>query len=555
MNQLAYLCAQGNNIGTIINEDGTIVGESVETGTSISSLANKKSLYQVNLKNNSNLANVSCFKNDTALKYLYLSGCSTTMNVNVISDRIMACGSNYSLPVKFLTGTVYKVSDYYTPANATYDELYSDLYGNTTITHLNLEGCTKLTNVQINTILKSMKQLKYLTLKDNTSLTSIDFISKDGVTGLCELDLRNTNVKGENSLVNLNENAKKLRTLRVSDGTGFAKIVDTLNRLTADLYYCYWYGHNGGEMCGLVCTNIGTLKCLEDLTGLKNLQIAQWVNKIGSSSIILDLRKTSLTKATIRGIVGNIYLPNTVTEAFIGEGGVAIIAENSVNLNRFTLMDPMGVMDLQKESFDSLRNATNLSNLMLTRLKYMHITTLSEWIKNDLPSVEKLTLATSDNTTNSESILQDLNGIEKFTGIKTLSVKGNDKILNIESIKNCTTLTKVDITNCNVSSISGLKNLTNLQTLNLNNNNISNLRPLENLKNLTELNLQNNAISDTATYTDTDGSVKTVNNINILANLNKNKNGKLERLYLSGNDNIVNWSPLSSLTWTEKTGW
>ena len=37
-----------------------------------------------------------------------------------------------------------------------------------------------------------------------------------------------------------------------------------------------------------------------------------------------------------------------------------------------------------------------------------------------------------------------------------------------------------------------------------------------------ELNLENNTISDTATYTDTDGSVKTVNNINILANLNKN---------------------------------
>ena len=555
MNQLAYLCAQGNNIGTIINEDGTVVGESVETGTSISSLANKKSLYQVNLKNNSNLANVSYFKNDTALKYLYLSGCSTTMNVNVISDRIMACGSNYSLPVKFLTGTVYKVSDYYTPANATYDELYSDLYGNTTITHLNLEGCTKLTNVQINTILKSMKQLKYLTLKDNTSLTSIDFISKDGVTGLCELDLRNTNIKGENSLVNLNENAKSLRTLRVSDGTGFAKIVDTLNRLNTDLYYCYWYGHIYGDMCGLVCTNVETLKCLEDLTGLKNLSIAQWTSRIGKLSTILDLRKTSLTNATIRGIVGNVYLPNTVTEAFIGEGGVAIIAENSVKLNRFTLMDPMGVMDLQKESFDSLKNAANLSNLMLTRLKYMHITTLSEWIKNDLPSVEKLTLATSDNTTNSESILQDLNGIEKFTGVKTLSVKGNDKILNIAAIKNCTTLTNVDITNCNVSSISGIENLSNLAKLTLNNNNISNLKPLENLTNLTELNLENNAISDTATYTDTDGSVKTVNNINILANLNKNKNGKLEKLYLYGNNNIVNWSPLSSLTWSAKSGW
>ena len=108
---------------------------------------------------------------------------------------------------------------------------------------------------------------------------------------------------------------------------------------------------------------------------------------------------------------------------------------------------------------------------------------------------------------------------------------------------------------CNIQAISGLEFLNNLTTLKLNNNNISNLKPLENLTNLTELNLENNTISDTATYTDTDGSVKTVNNINILANLNKNRSGKLERLYLSGNNNIVNWSPLSSLTWSAKSGW
>jgi internalin A len=127
--------------------------------------------------------------------------------------------------------------------------------------------------------------------------------------------------------------------------------------------------------------------------------------------------------------------------------------------------------------------------------------------------------------------------------------------LDISAIKNCTKLTKVYLNNANIQSISGLEFLNNLQELILKNNNISNLKPLENLTNLTKLNLENNAISDTATYTDTDGSVKTINNINLLANLNKSKNGKLEKLYLSGNDNIINWSPLSSLTWSAKSGW
>ena len=204
MNNLVYLCGVGNKLGTL--ENGS--GEDVETGTAIASLANKTKLQQVNLENNSNLANVSYFENDTAIRYLYLSGCSTSMNANIISKIILACASNYSLPVKFLTGTVYNVAEYYTPSVVTYEELYSDLYENEFITHLNLEGCTKLNNEQFNTILKSMKNLQYVTLKDNPTLTSIDFISEDGVKNLIELEGFNLKIlykiSGINVVINVN---------------------------------------------------------------------------------------------------------------------------------------------------------------------------------------------------------------------------------------------------------------------------------------------------------------------------------------------------------------
>ena len=73
------------------------------------------------------------------------------------------------------------------------------------------------------------------------------------------------------------------------------------------------------------------------------------------------------------------------------------------------------------------------------------------------------------------------------------------------------------------------------------------------MKKLESLNLSNNTISDTFSYVDSDGSTKTYNNLEILANLNKT--GNLKKLYLKGNDNIINWSPLSSLKWTGKSGW
>ena len=554
MNNITYLCGISNKLGTIKNDDGTETKENAETGNAISSLANKTNLYQVNLKNNSNLANVSYFKNDTALKYLHLSGCSTTMNVNVISDRIVACGSNYSLPVKFLTGSVYKVSDYYTSANATYEELYSDLYGNTTITHLNLEGCTKLNNTQFNTILSSMKQLKYLTLKDNITLTSIDFINNNKVTGLIELDLRNTGVKGENSLVNLNEYAKDLKTLRVSDGSGFAKIVETINRLTCGGVYNYWYGSTSGSMSGLVCSDIDTLKYIENLNSLNRLNIGQWSSTIGEANTIIDLRSTNLKSVTIRGICANIYMPNSVEKIIMGDAGIPIIAENSDKLTEVQVIFPVKNMSLKMEFFKSLKCANNLKYLSLCRFVKLDITSLSDYIDEELPSVQTLLLA-GYTKENSQSLIKDLNGVEKFTNLNSLGVTYSENKLSIDNVRNLRKIKELDFEYCNIQSLNGLESLNNLTTLILKNNNISNLKPLENLTNLTELNLENNAISDTATYTDTDGSVKAINNINILANLNKNRNGRLEKLYLNGNDNIVNWSPLSSLTWSAKSGW
>ena len=201
-----------------------------------------------------------------------------------------------------------------------------------------------------------------------------------------------------------------------------------------------------------------------------------------------------------------------------------------------------------------------MTRIRLIRLQNFKLTSLSDCLKDSngnklkLPSVTSLDIS-GFNQVSPQSTLSDLKGLECFTNLQNLTVNYTSKILDISAIKECTNLKEVTLGYNNIQTISGLEYLNNLQILTLNNNNISNLKPLENLTNLTSLNLENNTISDTATYTDTDGSVKTVNNINILSNLNKNKNGKLEKLYLNGNDNIVNWSPLSNLTWSAKSGW
>ena len=320
MNNITYLCGVDNKLGTIINEAGIESGEDAITGTSISALANKTQLTQVNLNSNSNLSNVSYFVNDTRLKYLYLENCSKNMVVGNITNIINGC-TETRLPVKFLTGDRYKVVDYYNASTVTYEELRADLYGNTTIDKLNLEGCTNLTNEQLNTILSSMKQLKFLALKGNTTLTSLDFVGTGKVEGLIELDVRDTELKGENSLTALNEGAKSLKTLRVSDGSDFKNITTTINRLRIGGQYNYWCRESNSSAnsncSGLICSSIDVFKCLEGLKDLTTLNVCQWSSNIGSFDAVVDLSNTGLTYANIVGVYANIYMPNSITYVFL----------------------------------------------------------------------------------------------------------------------------------------------------------------------------------------------------------------------------------------------
>lgn len=210
-------------------------------------------------------------------------------------------------------------------------------------------------------------------------------------------------------------------------------------------------------------------------------------------------------------------------------------------------------MELKEEFFDSLKNASNLDSLRLDRLSNLKFSSLSDYLDDKLPSVTKLFLS-GLSLESPQNILENLNGIELFTSLKTLEINYTSKILDISAIKDCPTLTSVTLGYCNIQSLSGIEGLINLQTLNLNNNNITSLKQLENLKNLTSLNLENNAISDTSSYIDTDGITKTYRNLDILAGLHTSRGGKLTTLKLAGNDNIIDYLPVSSLTWSNKSG-
>lgn len=187
MENLTYLFATTNELGK--NRDSDEPNEEIDC---LASLKNLKKLYLFRANDCRDLRNVDYLKNSNNLRFLYLSGCNKLMNVNNISQIIINCGTNYSLPCKFLSGSVYDISTYYTPSKATYGELKADLYNNTYINQLNISSCT-ITDEQLNEILSSMSNLKYLNV-NKTNLEHLNFIPNDKTSKLEEIRLLDTNV-------------------------------------------------------------------------------------------------------------------------------------------------------------------------------------------------------------------------------------------------------------------------------------------------------------------------------------------------------------------------
>ena len=162
-----------------------------------------------------------------------------------------------------------------------------------------------------------------------------------------------------------------------------------------------------------------------------------------------------------------------------------------------------------------------------------------------------------------------------MTWLKSLSLIGNG--MKNEDTKYLSTLINLNSLILseeeNLSDISALSTLTNLKNLDLSKNQVSALWPLENLVHLGEvydkdedgndiygsLNLENNPLTDIrGTYIGSDGAEHEYYNMRILANLNINKSGQLQYLYLNGCTNItengLNVLRDSSLTWKGKSG-
>ncbi len=519
LSNLKVLEASDNKLGTneIYDDSLQDYGKNKESD-SIIALKDKTKLKSLNLSYNKNLKWIGYIKECNALETLYMLGCPNLViqdlteirsvwynlkNKNINSDKLIAFNSSdvISLAMKNLTDESVE---------------FKSLYNNSSCEKLSLEGNSLLSDNEINNVLSTMSNLKYLSLKGVTNFTNLEFIKEN--SKLVEIDLRGTSCT---DLRNLN-NCTDLTNLAVdnieTDFTNIQEIITSMSKKTRK--NAYWSNYN---------KFYPTIECAKNLNNCKNIEyldIFQWPEK--NRNEVLDLSEcTGLKTVTGQNTFVKIKYPSSMTLYQVSNNACPDLSE-AYNLTSFIDV----AISFSQEEFDMLFD--DLSECK--KLNLVEIHAMNNNINYSLKNISKL----------------------KQTPIKILKLfdwsDGNGKraFNSVEEIGKITSLEELYVENqINLASTKGIENLVNLRVLNFSGSKITNLTGIESLNKLTSLNLNGADLYDT--YLD-QNTKENKNTLEVIANLNYKKNGNLKNLYMDNNTKITNWDSISKLSWELKSG-
>ena len=582
--EIYHIVCHHTNLNQFTNLTGTnlnyIYAEACKL-TTFDGLENQNIIY-LDCKNNSNLKSVQAIKDIQTIQELYLENCEAmiTEEVSTLENIIIGCGSKYSIPSK------YSICFNNTPRLDYSDQNLSDtsieigaLKNKTSCTALSLKNCKNLSNEKLQEILSTMTGIQYLQLYGINNLTSIDFV--DNMPNLVELDLRGTSVT---DLSKLENNEKMLQLCIDNINSNLEKIPKTITRCGGtNSGWCYYFSNNTKYRFGLFLSGKAELLAkLGNITSndFQKLTICcdySYQNATLNLSNCTNLKEIELFD--LKRI--NVAYPSSIekiiyTKMYSSSQNTIISLGNLKNLKSLkvaTTDEPVikrfielanGAPKLTNCTFDDSITNEFPANVNLPACETMsfscsysssnqNVTSLENLDSAYLPKLKTLNMRYNRN-------LKSLKGIENLIALESLDCY-NCGLTDISSLASCTNLKYANFDN-NPSSakynaiidISAFKNLINLTELRLGNNKVSSLKSLENCTKLVTLNLENNCIYDTSSYTNENGENITYNNLEILANLNRN--GALRNLYLAGNSGIAIWTPVSSISnWTGKSGW
>ena len=559
MRLLEYLWAEDNMLGnqevSLGDRDADGYDDGVNEDNALVALNNLDKLYLLGLSKNSDLKFTHYISKNSNLKYLFLD---SLLNLEGASLRgiklILNNCEKLILPTKY---SLLLLDEKTIQLNLEAQELEKDqfelLKDNTSIRDLNLTnlvltelGVSSLTDT-INNVLKTMTSLQNISLK-GIQINSIEFVKN--TPNLVRIDLRETPIttaQDDNMGLELLNNCVNLKRF-IYDGVADCSLIQSVIGRCNDFSNYTTIFDWGFRLGAFSVTNINTLKSLSNCTGLTSLCL-------GLNDIVLseNVDLSSLKKLTTFMVKScgsyqfRIILPDSVT--FVeADNGYCPDLKYCTKLNRLVFNSCWQL----NSSYDYC-HFCSLSENISVYIGWM--TFKDNTIKSfDGKNITDLRIGTLGTTYYGDYRCFNID-LPRIKTLEIYSFISSDE--SIGGIGNFTSLTSLTVKDCGISNITGTEKLTSLSSLDFSKNKINNLNNLKNLKSLTSMNLEFNSIYNTSVVIDDEGQSTTINNLQILADLNPEaeKNGLLTSLYLEGNNAITDFTPIKRYTnWVNKSG-
>ena len=572
---LTPACNNMNNLQIIYANDNALTDNKEQEQYALKSFDGKTKLSQINLQNNVNLIYIGFLKGTQKCSRIYLSGCPNFLGSEVaLIANLYYSTANHSIDDKFKSYLSSAGILEYGNANLKND---SDqiTYLKTTMSKENcdkvkairIQGNKELSNETLQAILVRFPNIESINVNDCNLLSSLDFVKQ--TPKLAEILFKNTAVKDLtplNSITtikciecnnsNFNNNSLDITTIQ-----------PTLSRLVRDHGNANCYYETGGMMIGDLASQLSSCTNLTyiELSGLNYSRTID-LSKVKTENVYVGTFSTVANKIILPSSIGQLRFNRNnmldysscksiqflMIETMNAETSNSLaevcynIEKYKIKVDRFTWLRP-GYVTGENTYTNTFTNETtvgisfgNLINkIRNSGVKKIEIAYSSSGdLNNVAPTIE------SEWHQGSYSYTVDLNDLDFSTGFENLEyfVARNVKLNSLSCFSGCTSLKSLWVVNSKVQNIDGLENCTQLKRLILNNNQITNINSLKDLKNLFELNLENNALFV---------KENDINNMEIIAKLN---GYALKKIYLQGNIGIDDYSDISGLTWTAKSG-
>ena len=594
---------------------GNLFGKDIETTTkantdSMKAISGKTNMSILDLRNNTTLKWIDYISTDTGIRYLQLSG-NTGMDAtsfggirNIINlceyvnypdsyalSLIDPSTTNLDLKNRTMTVSVFESlmptfeANGTTPKSGLHSIKKLDLYN----INLTTDSGTKLTateaNSEINKVLESLKTLNYLRVgADNTtysssSLSTIGFIASGKVTGLIELDLINVNVT---DLSNMNNYATSIRTLYLNisnSAFSFSNSQTMLNNLynnsmTYGGLVSKFYGYNAG----LVIRNSNLSSKLAGLSSVIGFYIYS-NSGLGFENVVVDLSGCTSLKY-ISGYRSFTNCTNLILPQSLESYDITYNVCKSWDFSRCYKLSKINFADCSLGdtfSYEAAKKAFQSIGTMYANAKTAGITPQLnsiriENVNRTLPDFDFLSYVKDSPITSVEVVnsfvgrktLNNIDGLKYLTNLQSLTL--NDCLFTDVSplipvydtdgklVSGCPNLSYLSFyRDENLTDIGKLGKLSSLVTCSVSNCRIVNIYGIQEGTTISYLSLTNNCLYNISSYIDSTGKSVNYNVLSLLAGMNVNKNGALNRLYLAGNS-IEDVSILQStdLSWTGK---